>query len=198
MATKRALSVATDGAKWVCRSATLRLTDEGGEYNHPTIVLFGEWVVTEGHWPPSGNAEIMIRFQRNRWEPGDRDQPASFFMDTCRQWTRSYCGGIELTRDSQEIRLCANPWQMRELDRVAVTVAKRIARAREEYNLQHVSECECHQAVEALRKLGVRVEPRYLERGEWVHLNDITERYACERARRRHDEQTRPVAEQAT
>lgn len=180
MAKRKRFAIKLDGATWQCTGAQLRLDDQvsAGEFNHARVrVLFVRQVGEERREIP-----VWLTFQRDLSRTGG---VAVGSMDTRRCWGRAYGGAVELSHRVRSFDIADRPFRLDQEDRLAVEIARRIARAIHEYNLHRVSDDECVQVVEALEKLGAYVEKLYDvgHPDELVDLHAVEGRYANQRAR---------------
>lgn len=150
--------------------AELLLSDTGGQFNHPTIVV----TFTAGEYD---RAQVIIRFQRDNTDVQSLTgrELAKWPLDTARQWSESYGGEIELSHRAVRIQLIDRPFALPSADQVRVALARAIARVSEEYNLRHVATDECYRTMLALEKLGLWVRQMYVRGG-----GDTIERCECD------------------
>ena len=184
-------SLTVDKQKWTAVSAELFLSDhaQGGHvnrYNHPSVVVRFE---SERHgYTEKCSAEF--RGQRNLSGDGpfsDDGDKAERYMDTTREWGRTYGLSLELgsATASRGVATWGQPFKPAREDRVALALAKRVAKTIAHRNLTHVSRCEMIQLVEACGYLGIEVEQSYCPHGGSIGpLHNVADRGANRKAAR--------------
>jgi hypothetical protein len=157
MKTKKTLSIKIDAVTYTATSAVLCLTDNAGEYDHPSLKL----TLSSSDKSLSEDVFVKITAQRHRTKCGEY-HVAEGYMDTTRTWSACYGVRIELGRDSDSVSISPVAGTRTTSDRARIAVAKRIAKEIDRKNLSHVERgCEMRQAVAALESIGVYVEKMY-------------------------------------
>jgi hypothetical protein len=178
-------------ATYVCRSATMYVSDSHGDYDHPILSLVFCDVES-----PDCQRDVSIRFQRNAMRAG-ADGATFGQMDSRRPWSTCYAASVELQR-AGEFEVRDAPFELSSDDRFRVNVARLLARTVGEYNLHHVHEDEAERLAGAVDRLGRWVEFKYQggSRDGWVSRHELdvrSELFANNRAR----DEARRAAEKA-